>query len=127
MNQTLLIGGSVAGAFLAGFVARAEPGRAFVAALTGLTSGLLGILVWAGGGTTTPLTQAGTGLVSALAPLTLCTVALDGPAAGRGVIAGIRQFGTTLAVSLIYGIGCASVGFASVGLIRHIFHGGGYS
>jgi hypothetical protein len=83
--------GSAVGAALAWFVGRREPSRSTVFALTGIACGLLGVLTSASGGTT------------------------------AGIPSAVRHFSATLALAVVYGIGCATVGFVSVASVRHSF------
>jgi hypothetical protein len=112
--------GSAVGAALAWFVGRRERARSTVATLNGVACGLLGILTSASGGTMAPATEAGLGLLGTAAPLTLCMTPLSPVATSAGISSAVRHLAATLALALVYGISCATLGFVSVESVRHI-------
>jgi MFS family permease len=91
MRSLFFAFGSAVGAALAWFVGRREPSRSTVFALTGIACGLLGVSTSASEGTT------------------------------AGIASAVRHFSATFAIALVYGIGCATVGFVSVASMRRIF------
>lgn len=112
MGNLFFFGGSVVGAALAWFVGRGDRSRSMAAALTGVSCGLLGVLASMSGGTMTPMTQAGFGLLGAAAPLTLCLTSVNTATTTEERSSAIRRYSATLTLSLLYGIGCAVMGFA---------------
>jgi len=113
--------GSAVGAALAWFVCRGEPSRSAVFALNGIACGLLGVLMSAGGGKTAPAIEAGLGLLGTAAPLTLCMTPLRAVASRAGISSVVRHLAVTLALALVSGISCATLGFVSVECVRYIF------
>ena len=113
--------GSGVGAALAWFVGRREPSRSTVLAFNGIACGLLGVLASASKGTTTPAIEAGLGLLSTAAPLTLCMRPFRAVASRAGIACAVRHLAATLALALVYGITCATLGFVSVVSVRHVF------
>jgi hypothetical protein len=112
MGELFFVCGSVVGAALAWLIGRGDRSRSMAAALTGVSCGLLGVLTSIGGGTMAPMTQAGFGLLGTAAPLTLCVTAVNRASTTAGISAAVRRYSATLAVSLVYGICCAGIGFA---------------
>jgi len=119
MGEVFFVCGSVVGAVLAWLVGRGDRRRSTVGALTGASCGLLGALTAISGGTMAPMTQAGFGLLSAAAPFTLC-VTPGNPAAGT--TSAVRRYSAALLLALVYGIGCATLGFVSVAGVWHLSH-----
>ena len=109
MGAFLFVCGSVAGAVLAWLIGRGERSRSTIAAFNGASCALFGMLAVVGGGSASPVTQAGWGLLGTVTPLTWCATMTP---TGGGVAVAVRRFSSTLALSLVYGIGCAVVGFA---------------
>jgi hypothetical protein len=112
MGELFFVCGSVVGAALAWLVGRGNRSRSTAAALTGVSCGLLGVLTAIGGGTMAPMTQAGFGLLGAAAPLTLCVASGKSGATTAEISSTIRRYSATLVVALLFGIGCATAGFA---------------
>jgi hypothetical protein len=111
MGALFFVCGSAAGATLAWFVGRRERSRSTIAAFNGLSCALFGIVAVVGGGATSPVMQASWGLLGTVTPLTWCAT-VTSVVTGGGVAVAARRFSSTLALSLVYGIGCAVVGFA---------------
>lgn len=123
MGALFFVCGSATGAALAWFVGQRERSRPLIAAFNGVSCGLLGIVTALDGGTMAPMAQAGFGFLSAAAPLTLCT-SIEPLATSAGVAASIvRGFSATLGLALVYGIGCAALGFVSAAGVWHVAHG----
>jgi hypothetical protein len=112
--------GSALGAVVAWFVGRHEPDRATVFAFSGIVSGLLGALTTASWRSTAPAIEVGLGLLGTAAPLTLCLTRLPATASRGGAAAALRRFVATLALALVFGIACATIGFVSVVGVRHL-------
>jgi hypothetical protein len=111
--------GSAVGAALAWFVGRRERNRSTIVALNGITCGLLGVLTSASGGTTAPAIEAGLGLLGTAAPLTLCMTPLRAVATRTGILSAVRHLAPTLALALVCGISCATLGFVSVESVHY--------
>jgi hypothetical protein len=122
MGELFFVCGSVVGAALAWLVGRGDRSRSTVATLTGVSCGLLGALTSFSGGTMAPITQAGFGLLGAAAPLTLCVTSVHAGATTAGISSTVGRYGATLMLVLVYGIGCATVGFLSAAGVRHLSH-----
>lgn len=120
MSSLFFVFGSALGAVLSWFVSCKERRRSTVAALNGVAAGLLGILMSASGGTMAPVTEAGLGLLSTAAPLTLCMTPLRPVATGAEFFPAVGRLAATLALALVYGISCATVGFMSAESVRDI-------
>jgi hypothetical protein len=114
MGSLFFVFGSAVGAAVAWFAGRRECSRSTVAALNGVAGGLLGILTSASGGTMAPATAAGLGLLGTAAPLTLCVTPLGPVATSAGISSAVRRLAATLALALVCGISCATLGFVSV-------------
>ncbi|MGH3556125.1 hypothetical protein [Mycobacterium sp.] len=112
--------GSAVGAALAWLVGRNEPSRSTVVALNGTACGLLGVLTSASGHTTASAVEAGLGLLGTAAPLTLCMTPLRPIATCAAIPSAMRYLAATLALALVYGIGCATLGFVFMEGVRHI-------
>jgi hypothetical protein len=112
MGELFFVCGSVVGAALARLVGRTDRSRSMAGALTGVWCGLLGALTSMSGGTMAPMTQAGFGLLGAAAPLTLCVASVNPASTTGGSSSAVRRYSATLVLALVYGIGCATVGFA---------------
>lgn len=125
MPSLFFVLGSAAGAVIAWYVARGELSRGAVAAITGVVCCMLGITTSASHGTTGLVTEAGLGLLGAAAPLTLCTNRLNRSLDQSQVFAAVRRLVLTLAVALVYGISCATVGFVSSESVRLFFSASG--
>jgi hypothetical protein len=121
MGALFFVCGSAAGATLAWFVGRRERSRSTIAAFNGLACALFGIVAVAGGGATSPVTQAGVGLLGTVTPLTWCATVTP-VVTGGGVAGAARRFSSALALSLLYGIGCAVVGFALAYAVKYDGH-----
>jgi hypothetical protein len=119
MGEMFFVCGSIVGAALVWLIGRGERRRSTAGALTGVSCGLLGVLTAMSGGTMTPMTQAGVGLLSAAAPLTLC-VAPENAAAVT--FSAVGRYGAALVLALAYGIGCATVGFALAYAVKYDGH-----
>ncbi len=120
MGSLVFVCGSAAGAALAWLIGRRDRSRSTIAALCGVSCGLLGMLISASGGTVAPATEAGMGFLGTVAPLTLCTATLNPVATSAEISSAVRYFTATLALALVYGIGCATLGFVSVQGLRHV-------
>jgi len=103
--------GSAVGAVAAWFIARRERSRLTVAAVTGVTCCLLGIVTSTIQRGTGLVPEAGLGLFGAAAPLTLCLRPTSLIGARSEIFSTVRRRAITLGVTLAYGICCASVGF----------------
>jgi hypothetical protein len=112
--------GSAVGAALAWFVGRLEPSRSTGFALNGITCGLLGALTSASGDTNPPANEAWLGLLGTAAPLTSCMPPLRAVASSAGISSVARYLAVTLALALVSGISCATLGFVLVESARHI-------
>jgi hypothetical protein len=122
MGELLFVCGSVVGAALAWLVSRGDRSRSMAGALTGVSCGLLGALTSMSGGTMAPMTEAGFGLLGAAAPLTLCVTSVNPATTTMGVSIAVRRYSAALVLALVYGIGCATVGFVSMTGVRHLSH-----
>jgi len=120
MGELVFICGSVVGAALALLVSCGDRSRSTAAALTGVSCGLFGVLTAMTGGTITPMTQAGFGLLGAAAPLTLCLTSTNPAPTSAGIWSVARRYSATLALVLLYGTGCATAGFVSVTGLRYL-------
>lgn len=120
MASLLFAFGSAIGAALAWFAGRREPSRPTLVGLSGVACGLLGALTAASWRTTAPGIEVGLGLLGTAAPLTICMAPLPAAATRAGITAAVRHFTATLALALVCGIGCATVGFVSVVSIRQL-------
>lgn len=120
MGSVLFAFGSAIGAALAWFAGRRVPSRSTLVALSGMVCGLLGALTAASWRTAAPGIEVGLGLLGTAAPLTMCMAALPAGANRAGVPCAVRHFAATLALTLVCGIGCATVGFVSVVSIRQL-------
>ncbi len=120
MGALSFVCGSAAGAVLAWFAGRREPSRSLVAAYTGLSCALLGMLMGSSRGAMTPMIQATFGLLGAATPLTLCARFDD--ETGAYTVTTVRRLAVTLTLALACGIGCAAMGFAFVYGIRYPPH-----
>ena len=127
MGELFFVCGSVVGAALAWLVGRIDRSRSMAAALAGVSCGLLGVLASMSGGTMAPMAQAGFGLLGAAAPLTLSVTSVDSAATTAGVSSAVRRYSATLVLALVYGIGCATVGFVSAAGVRHLSYSGNVS
>ena len=112
--------GSAAGAALACLVDRRDRGRLVIAALSGVSCGLLGIVLAMSNNAAAPVTETCLGLLSTAAPLTLCVPSVRPAATNADLLLATRRFSATLLLALVYGIGCATVGFVSVPAARHM-------
>jgi hypothetical protein len=119
MGELFFVFGSVVGAALAWLVVRGDRSRSMAATLTGVSCGLLGALTSMSGDTMAPVTQAGFGLLSAAAPLTLCVTSVKPAATTAGIASAAGRYGVTLLLALLYGTACVTVGFVSVTAVRH--------
>ena len=120
MGSLFFVCGSAAGAALAWLFGRRDRRRSTVAALNGVSCGLLGMVMSISGGTPAPVTEAALGLVGAAAPLTLCMTLVSPVATSAGVFSAVRRLTATLALALVFGIGCATMGFVLVPGVWHI-------
>ena len=112
--------GSAVGAALAWFVGHREPSRSTIIALNGIACGLLGVLTSVSWGTTAPAVEAGLGLFGTAAPLTSCMTPMRAVASRARIASAVRHLAATLALALLSGISCATLGFVSVESVRHI-------
>lgn len=112
--------GSAAGAALACRIDRRDRGRLAIAALSGLSCGLLGIVLAMSNDAAAPVTETCLGLLGTAAPLTLCVPSVRPAATNADLLFATRRFSATLFLALVYGIGCATVGFVSVPAARHV-------
>jgi hypothetical protein len=112
--------GSAFGAVFAWFVSCREPSLSTVVVLNGVVGGLLGIVMSASWGTTTPATEAGLGLLSTAAPLTLCITPVGLAGTSGRITSAVRRLAARLGIALICGISCATLGFVSVESVRSI-------
>ena len=122
MGELFFVCGSVVGAALAWLVGRGDRSRSVAAALTGVSCGLLGVVTSIGGGTMAPMTQAAFGLLGAAGPLTLGVASVNPAATTAGISSAVCRYSVTLLLALVYGIGCATAGFVSVGGVRQLSH-----
>jgi hypothetical protein len=106
--------GSALGAALAWFAGLDRRSRSTGFALNGIACGLLGALTWLSRGTHVPAAEVGYGLLSTAAPLTLCVTDLRAVAGLAEMSAVVRRFAATLALALVSGISCATLGFVSM-------------
>jgi hypothetical protein len=120
MGSLCFVLGSAFGAVLAWFVSCRERSRSTVAAVNGVAGGLLGILMSASWDTMTPATEAGLGFLGTAAPLTLCMTPLGSAATSARISSAVRDFAARLALALICGVSCATLGFISVESLRYI-------
>lgn len=120
MNPLLFASGSVAGAALAWFVDRGGVSRSALLALNGIACGMFGAVASASGGADTPAVEAGFGILGTAAPLTLCLTRSRAAAGRTGIPFAIRHFAAALALALVSGTGCATVGFVAVEGVRQI-------
>jgi hypothetical protein len=120
MGSLFFVLGSAVGAALAWFVGCRERSRSTIAALNGVAGGLLGILMSASWGTMTPATEAGLGLLGTAAPLTLCMTALSPVGRSGRISSAVRHLAARLALALVCGISCATLGFVSVESLRYV-------
>lgn len=112
--------GAAVGAAIAWFVGCREPSQSARLAFNGIACGLLGLLLSAGTSMTAPAIEAGLGLFGTAAPLTLCMTPLRAVTSRAGIPSVVRNLAVTLAVALISGISCATLGFVSVESARLI-------
>jgi hypothetical protein len=112
--------GSAAGAALAGLVGRRDRGRLVIAALSGLSCGLLGIVLAMSNKAAAPATETCLGLLSTAVPLTLCVPSVRPAATNTDLLLATWRFATTLLLAIVYGISCATVGFVSVPAAREM-------
>lgn len=112
--------GSAAGAALAYLVDRCDRGRSVIAALCGLSCGLLGVVLAMSSEAATPVTETCLGLLGTVAPLTLCVPSVRPAATNADLLFATRRFAATLLLALVYGIGCATIGFVSVTAAGHM-------
>jgi hypothetical protein len=122
MGELCFVGGSVLGAALAWLIGRSDRSRWTAATLTGVSCGLLGALASISGGTMAPMAQAGIGLLSAAAPLTLCVISVNTAAATKSTSFAIGRYSATLVLVLVYGTGCATAGFVAAAGLRQLSH-----
>jgi hypothetical protein len=120
MGPLFFVCGSAAGAALAWLFSRRDRSRTTVAALNGVSCGLLGMVMSTSGGTAAPVTEAALGLLGAAAPLTLCMTLMSPVATSAGMFSAVRRLTATLALALVFGIGCATMGFVLVPGVWHI-------
>lgn len=114
MGTWLFALGSAAGAVLAWFVGRREPSRSTVAAINGVAGALLGMVLSASCETATLATDAAVGLLGTTVPLTLCMRPSGPTASSARIMAG------GLALALVCGMSCATLGFVVVEGMRYI-------
>lgn len=120
MGPLLFAFGSALGAVVAWLVGRHEPDRATVFAFNGIACGLLGALTTASWRSSAPAIEVGLGLLGTVAPLTLCMIGLPPVASRARVVPALRHFATTVALALVFGMACATIGFVSVVGVRHL-------
>lgn len=120
MGSLLFAFGSAAGAALAWLVSRIQPRPSTGLALNGIASVLLGALMSASGISNAAVTDAGLGLLSTAAPLTLCMTRLCAAAGPAGIAAVVRHLAAMLALALASGISCATLGFVAVESVREM-------
>jgi peptidoglycan/LPS O-acetylase OafA/YrhL len=120
MGTLLFVFGSAAGAVLAWFVGRREPSRATVAAINGVVGFLLGMVLSASYETATPATEAAIGLLGNAVPLTLCMGPLDPTASSSRICFAVGRMAGGLALALVCGLSCATLGFVAVEAVRYI-------
>lgn len=121
MGSLFFAFGSAVGAALSWFfVGRVEPSRSTAFALNGIACGMLGALVSASRGTNVPAVEAGLGLFGAAAPLALCMTGLRAVASRAAISSVVRHLAASLALALVSGISCATVGFVLVESVREI-------
>lgn len=119
--ELLLFGvGCAVGAVLAWFVGRREPSRPAVLALSGAACGLLGILTSARWDTRAPAIEFGLGLVGTAGPLTLCMLPWRTVVSRMEIASAGRDLAGALALALVWGISCATVGVVSVQSVRQV-------
>lgn len=121
MGLALFVFGSATGAALAWFVDHREPSRSTVVTFSGIACGLLGALTYASRFTTAPAIEAGFGLLGTAAPLTLCMTPLRAVSCRGEILPAVCRVAAMLALTLVYGISCATLGFVSVHSARHVF------
>lgn len=113
--------GSAVGAAVAWLVVRGQPHWSTGFALNGIACGLFGALMSATRDTNVPdIIEAGFGLLSTAAPLTLCMTGSRVVGGRARISAAGRQLAATLALALVSGVSCATVGFVSVEGVRQI-------
>jgi hypothetical protein len=120
LGSLLFALGSALGAALAWLAGLGRPSRSTGFALNGIACGLLGALTWASRGTNSPAIQVGFGLLTTAAPLTLCVTQLRAVPTLGGMSSVVRRFAATLALALVSGISCATLGFVSVESVSEI-------
>jgi len=120
MGSLCFVLGSAFGAVLAWFVGCRERSGSMVAAFNGVAGGLLGIVMSASWDTMTPATEAGVGLLGTAAPLTLCMTPLSPAATSARISSAVRNLAARLALALVFGISCTTLGFISVESLRYI-------
>ena len=120
MGSLCFVVGSALGAGLAWFVGCRQRSRTTVAAFNGVAGGLLGMMMSATWDAMTPATEAGLGLLGTAAPLTLCMTPLSPAATGARISSMVRDLTARLALALIFGISCTTLGFISVESLRYV-------
>lgn len=121
MGSLLFAFGSAVGAAVAWLVVRGHPHWSTGFALNGIACGLLGALLSATRDTNVPaIIEAGFGLLTTAAPLTLCMSGSRAPAGHAGAFSAGRNLAATLALALVSGVSCATVGFMLVESVRQI-------
>lgn len=110
--------GSTVGAALAWFVGHRQSSRSTVVAVNGIASALLGVLTSASTGMTPSAVEAGFGLLGTVAPLTLCMTP-SRVVGAAGIASAVRHLAATLALALVCGISCATLGFVTEESVRH--------
>ena len=114
MGPLLFAFGSALGAALAWFAGLDRRSRSTGFALNGIACGLLGALTWLSRGTNVAAAEFGYGLLGTAAPLTLCLTNLRAVAGLSEMSAVVRRFAGTLALAMVSGISCATLGFVSM-------------
>ena len=121
MGSLFFAFGSTVGAAVAWLVVRSHPRWSTGFALNGIACGLLGALLSATRDTNAPaIVEAGFGLLTTAAPLTLCMTGARVLGDDAGIFSTGRHLAATLALALVSGVSCATVGFMSVEGVRQI-------
>lgn len=121
MGSLFFAFGSAVGAAVAWLIVRGYPQWSTGFALNGVACGLLGALLSATRGTSTPaIVEAGFGFLTTAAPLTLCMTGARVVGEGAGIFSAGRHLATTVALALVSGLCCAIVGFVAVESVRDI-------
>jgi hypothetical protein len=120
MGSLSFIFGSAVGAAGAWFLSRRALIPSTLVVFSGVVAGVLGMVILASWRSHTPASEFGLGLLSTVAPLTLCLTPMRLVATSEGIVSTVRAFTARLALALVCGISCAILGFVLLLSLRYV-------